>query len=102
MFLKVKYDNDQKAEACIQQIKLDKEEKLKEIKMLFDEHIRVVSEQNAQANVNIDKSLKSLSEIDASIKKIEGSEKNGVSTMTMILAIKDIQQQAQTILEPML
>ena len=46
MFLKVKCDNDQKAETCIEQIKLDKEQKLKEITMLFDEHIRVVSEQN--------------------------------------------------------
>ena len=40
MFLKAKYDNDQKAQTCIEQIKFGKEQKLKEVTMLFDEHIK--------------------------------------------------------------
>ena len=96
MFLKGKHDNDQKAQTCIEQIKSDKEQKLKEVTMLFDEHIKAVSEQNMQVNSDIDNSV---AEIDANIEKIEDFERNGDSatSMSMIVATKDIQQRTQAL-----
>ena len=96
MFLRAKCDNDQKAQACIEQIKSDKEQKLKEVVMLFDEHIKAISEQNMQVNSDIDNSV---AEIDANIEKIEDLERNGDSTtsVSMILAIKDIQERTQAL-----
>ena len=89
VFLRAKCDNDQKAQTCIEQIKSDKEQILKEVTMLFDEHIKAVSSQNVQVNSDINNSV-------AEIEKIEDLEINGDS-MSMILAIKDIQERTQAL-----
>ena len=96
MFVKAKHDNDQKAQTCIEKIKSDREQKLKEITMLFDEHIKAVSSKNVQVNSDIDNSV---AEIDANIEKIEDLERNGDSTtsVSMILAIKDIHERTQAL-----
>ena len=89
MLLKTKNFIDQKTETCIEQIKLEKEQKLNEITLVFDELIKSVFQKNVQAKADTDKSS---TEINVNIEKTRDLERNRNSTLpiTLLLAMKDI------------
>ena len=91
MSLKTNHFIDQKTETCIEQIKLEKEQKLNEITLVFGELIKSVLQKNVQVKADTDKSL---AEINANIEKTRNLERNRDSTLpiTLLLAMKDIQR----------